>query len=295
MIMPAVLQRVSLPDACEMAEDSLWRVSCVSGKAIGDSEETTGVSDPGIQEILSSEEPMIMYVPEAVEPAPLKTSVTTLTRRERVLSDDDSEETVEDKRKTEEVVRTFRLSSAASRPAFLEEEKAEAVNIGTTTHRFLRLINLDLFRQDGVDVDRAVRQEAERMRSSGILTEEESGLIRLQGVASFLKSDLGRRMLKSNEVRREASFTMRIDPHAATMVQGIVDCAFMEDGEWVLIDYKTDRDTDPETFVPRHEAQMNWYRTAMERLTRIKVKEMWLFALRAGKAYPVEKRTVTAG
>ncbi len=71
------------------------------------------------------------------------------------------------------------------------------------------------------------------MRAAGILTEEETGLIRLHGVASFLKSDLGQRMLKSKEVKREANFTMRIDPHAATMVQGIVDCVFKEDGEFV--------------------------------------------------------------
>ena len=292
MIMPAVLQRVDLPDAGETNENLLWRLSCVSGKAIEDSEEAAGVSDSGIQQILFSEEPMLMYVPETVEPMPLKTSVTTLTRQERVLSDDDSEETVVDKRKTEEAVRTFRLSSVASRPAFLEEEKAEAVNIGTATHRFLRLINLDFFRRDGIDVEWAVQQEAERMRSAGILTEEESALIRLHGVASFLKSDLGQRMLRSNEVKREVTFTMRIDPHAPTMLQGIVDCAFKEDGEWILIDYKTDRDTDQETFVPRHEAQMNWYRTALERLTRIYVREMWLFALRAGKAYPVDRREV---
>ena len=77
------------------------------------------------------------------------------------------------------------------------------------------------------------------------------------------------------------------------MVQGIVDCAFMEDGEWVLIDYKTDRDTAPETFVPRHEAQINWYRTALERLIRIHVREMWLYALRTGQAFQVKRREVT--
>ena len=125
------------------------------------------------------------------------------------------------------------------------------------------------------------------MRTAGILTEEEFSLIRLRGVASFLKSALGRRMLKSPEIRREASFTMQISPDAPTMVQGIVDCVFLEDGEWVLIDYKTDRDTDPATFVPRHASQMNWYRKALEHLTLTKVREMWLFALRAGKAYPV--------
>lgn len=130
MIMPAVLQRVDLPDVGETAEDDLWRVACVSGKVIEEGAEEERASASGIEEILTKEEPMLMYLPEKVEPAPLKTSVTTLTRQAPVLSDDDSEETVEDKRKTEEAVRTFRLSSVASRPAFLEEEKVEAVNVG---------------------------------------------------------------------------------------------------------------------------------------------------------------------
>ena len=37
-------------------------------------------------------------------------------------------------------------------------------------------------------------------------------------------------------------------------------------------------------YVARHEAQINWYRTAVERLTETPVKEMWLFALRSGQA-----------
>ena len=294
MIMPAVVKKIALPACGEEKHDALWRVTCVSGKAIEDERENAGDSDSDIRHILSADEPMLMFQPEHAEPAPLKTSVTTLTRNARPLSDEDSEETVADKRKTEEAPRTFRLSSVPSRPAFLEEEKTEAVNIGTATHRFLRLIDLDRFRREGIDTEEAVRQEAARMKAEGILTEEEAGMIRLRGAAAFLRSDLGRRMLQSAEVKREATFTMRISPDRPTMVQGIIDCAFRENGEWILIDYKTDRDTAPDTFVPRHEAQMNWYRTAMEQLTRLNVREMWLFALRAGKAYRVERRNVEA-
>jgi ATP-dependent helicase/nuclease subunit A len=87
---------------------------------------------------------------------------------------------------------------------------------------------------------------------------------------------------------------MRIDPNKPTMVQGIVDCAFKENGVWILIDYKTDKDTEEATFVPRHEQQMNWYREALERLTRVEVREMWLFALRAGTAYPVKRIEITS-
>ena len=82
---------------------------------------------------------------------------------------------------------------------------------------------------------------------------------------------------------------MQLAPDHPTLVQGIVDCAFLEEGQWVLIDYKTDRDTARDTFVPRHTLQMNWYRTALERLTHRPVREMWLYALRAGIAYPVPR------
>ena len=295
MIMPAVLKRVGMPETGESREDGLWRLSCISGKAIADSGEAADTADGRIEEALAGAGEMDLYLPEKAEPAPLKTSVTTLARQARVLSEDDSEETVEDKRRTEEAVRTFRLSTAATRPAFLEEEKAEAVNIGTITHRFIRLINLESLRGEEADMDKAIREEARRMEEEGILTEEEAKQIRLQGVADFFRSNLGRRMLNSSEIEREAEFTMRMDAHSATMVQGIVDCAFRENGEWILIDYKTDHDTNPETFIPRHEIQMNWYRTALERLTGTGVREMWLFALRNGKAYPVPRKAVGTG
>ena len=294
MIMPAVLKHLPLPETGKTKEDALWRLTCVSGKAIEETTDMADTVDEDMKRILNSDEPMLMYTPETIEQTPLKTSVSTLTRQAPVISDEDSEETVEDKRKTEEAVRTFRLSSAASRPAFLEEEEAEAVNIGTATHRFLRLIDLDVFRQENVNIEEAVRSELERMKDDGILSDDEARLIRLKGAASFLMSELGQRMLRSTEIRREATFTMRIDPNKPTMVQGIVDCAFKEDGVWILIDYKTDKDTEEATFVPRHEQQMNWYREALERLTRIEVREMWLFALRAGAAYPVKRIDITA-
>ena len=127
------------------------------------------------------------------------------------------------------------------------------------------------------------------MQSCGMLSSEEAERIRLRGVAAFLKSTLGQRMLRSPDVRREANFTMRLEESSPTLLQGIVDCAFLEDRQWILIDYKTDRDTAPESFVPRHSAQMNWYRLALEKLTRIPVREMWLYAIRAGEAHQVPR------
>ena len=305
MIMPSVLRNLALPETGGTAENSLWRLRCITGQTIGENETAESASDACLDAVLTRETPMQMYLPEKAEAVPLKTSVTTLVRQAQMLSEDDSRETLEDKRKTEEAVRTFRLSTAPPRPAFLEEEAereeageeprafrtAKAASIGTATHRFIRLINLEALRA-GRDVAETIRAEMERMKTEQILSGEEAAMIRLGGVIALFRGDLGRRMLKSPDIRREADFTMRMDADSPTMVQGIVDCVFWEDGEWVLIDYKTDHDTNPETFVPRHEAQMNWYRTALERLTGTRVKEMWLYALRAGKAYPVPETAV---
>jgi len=294
MIMPAVLKRVRLPEAGETCGDRLWRIERKSGKTIEETDAMAETLDHRIAAILAADAPMRLFRPEHGDPTPLKTSVTTLCRNEKPRSEDESEETLVDKRKTEEAVRTFRLSSVASKPAFLEEEQEipGATTVGTATHRFIRLIRLGELRKEGADPEKVIRSEMERLRAKGIMTREEAGMVRLAGVTAFFSDELGQRMLASATVKREAAFTMKIDPPGATMVQGIIDCAFLENGKWVLIDYKTDRDTAPERFVPRHTMQMNWYRTALERITGVSVAEMWLFALRSGKAWKVERQDV---
>ena len=71
------------------------------------------------------------------------------------------------------------------------------------------------------------------------------------------------------------------------LVQGVMDCVFLEDGEWVLLDYKTDRIEDEAAFADHYRPQMAWYATALESLTGRKVKERWLYALSIGKALAV--------
>ena len=83
-----------------------------------------------------------------------------------------------------------------------------------------------------------------------------------KGAADFLSSELGQRLIAAPSVECEWPFTMQLREGSPTMVQGIVDAAFLEDGKWILVDYKTDRDTREGIFVPRHEKLMNWYRTA---------------------------------
>ena len=69
-----------------------------------------------------------------------------------------------------------------------------------------------------------------------------------------------------------------------TLVQGIIDAFFYEDGEIVLMDYKTDRLYREEDFRERYGIQLEYYRRALEQITGKQVKETWIYSFTLGRA-----------
>ena len=279
MIMPTVLEKTKIPDSGQESRGGDWLVVNKSRTLM--QKEPDGVSEDfsiALEKILKlkiSENPDGIWLPEAIQPEPAKTSVTAMVHTQM---EHEEEETAEGKSRTERVLTPFRLSSVPDKPAFLVDEDHGAAEIGTATHRFLRLIPLNLF-ANGKEIGTAVHEAIALLTSEKRLTDEEAGLISAEQVEAFFRSDLGRRLIRAEKLEREWPFTMRINKEKGSLIQGVIDAAFMENGAWVLIDYKTDWDTSEKTFVARHEKQMNWYRIAVERLSGIPVREMWLVAL----------------
>ena len=63
-------------------------------------------------------------------------------------------------------------------------------------------------------------------------------------VLAFFESAIGQRFCQAKRILREMPFTIsqKDDDGDAQIVQGIVDCLFEDQhGNWVLLDYKTDR------------------------------------------------------
>ena len=65
------------------------------------------------------------------------------------------------------------------------------------------------------------------------------------------------------------------------LIQGIIDAYFEEDGEYVLIDYKTDRVSHEEELVARYAKQLEYYERALVQITgkRVREKIIYSFAL----------------
>ena len=66
-----------------------------------------------------------------------------------------------------------------------------------------------------------------------------------------------------------------------------MDTAFLEDDQWVVVDYKTDRVKSGEELVRRYAVQLRIYSEALERLTGKKVKERYIYSFRLNDAVPV--------
>ena len=73
------------------------------------------------------------------------------------------------------------------------------------------------------------------------------------------------------------------------LVQGIIDACFEEEGDLVLVDYKTDRipSGDPRELTERYKIQLLYYQEALERMTGKKVKEKYIYSFYLKKAIPV--------
>ncbi len=240
---------------------------------------STSLSQP-VEGDFSAWEPV-----ERTAAAPIKTSVSAIAKKTATgdpMPLSAAEEDEESKRAAEDIVNPLRMSELPSRPAFMEARAVTGAERGTLMHRALSLMPLDNLR-GASDLYGAVKAAVHGMADREIFTYQEVMQISIRGVAAFFGSEIGQRMLQSGNVRREWAFNLVMEGGA--LLQGVIDCAFQEDGGWVIVDYKTDRIEDEDAFVRRYEEQLAWYARALERITGLPVKEKALYALGKGKTY----------
>ncbi len=163
----------------------------------------------------------------------------------------------------------------------------EALRRGIITHRALG--GLDLMPLRGLQGQTLLQQlhhGLDQLVVGRVLSHKERLLVRVDTLAGFYESDLGRRLLAADRVEREWPFML--DAGSMVVLQGVLDCCFMENGAWVLIDYKTDRAA-PDVIFQRYRDQMRWYIRALREISGQPVSQAHLYCLEAGVALPVEE------
>ncbi|PKQ27702.1 MAG: hypothetical protein CVT63_06610 [Candidatus Anoxymicrobium japonicum] len=98
-------------------------------------------------------------------------------------------------------------------------------------------------------------------------------------VKVVMTSDIWKRALNADKRLSEATFHL---PDGRNLVRGSIDLAFLEDGGWVIVDYKTDAagpDGDLSVAASKYAPQIRLYARAFETCTGQKVKEAVLYFL----------------
>src|SRR5579883_389287 len=91
---------------------------------------------------------------------------------------------------------------------------------------------------------------------------EEIGAAKAAVVAALAHPVIGRAR-SAERCYREYPVTLKLD--GRRLVEGIIDLAFVEQGAWMIVDFKTDTDLEDRRRV--YERQLQWYAYALKRLT----------------------------
>lgn len=131
------------------------------------------------------------------------------------------------------------------------------------------------------------------LQAEGKFSDEERSLLSDRSLYGFFNSELGQRLIASKRVERELPFSMLFDGNRVypdvengehLFLQGIIDTVFVEDDQWVLVDYKTDRVKSGDELIRRYKIQMDLYKEALETLTDMPVKASYIYSFRLHEA-----------
>lgn len=178
-----------------------------------------------------------------------------------------------------------------SRPAFMQARKLSPAEIGTAMHTMMQQLPLKQ-EQTIADIDQLVNSLMTRQ----LLTIEEGAAVDRLAIARFMATPLFERLMNARKIYRELPFTYAYEGDGeAQILQGIADCLFQEDDGWVLLDYKTDHVStqfSPEEIsaemTKRYGVQLNLYKTAIEAILGIQIKEMVLYLFDGDVLLPIQ-------
>ncbi|MCL2851977.1 MAG: helicase-exonuclease AddAB subunit AddA [Defluviitaleaceae bacterium] len=180
------------------------------------------------------------------------------------------------------------------RPDFLAQKKGlSPTEIGTIIHTVMEHLDLHAIHEES-----HIHDLLGRLVSHSILAPDEAPVVPVKLIAAFVKSPLAMRMRSAAVLRKEVPFVLALNADEIyrdletgantrpLLVHGMIDAYFIEGGQAVIVDYKSDyvgAAATPEQLRAKYSVQMDVYRKAVERASGLPVKECILYMLRARK------------
>lgn len=173
---------------------------------------------------------------------------------------------------------------AKRKPAFLDNKNMTSAQKGTAMHTFMQYCDYQ-HAKNNLDA------EIQRLMDLSFLTAEQADSLSREKLSDLFCSDFAKRMYESDKLYREIKVSSFVpvceientDFTDSVLVQGIADCVFEENGELVLVDYKTDKVKCEQELLDRYKRQIGFYRKAVEKSLGKPVKQALLYSFHLGK------------
>ena len=156
----------------------------------------------------------------------------------------------------------------------------------------MQFANYEACRTEG-----GVTGELERLAAQKFLTPEQAGSVQTERIVRLFASPFGARILEAKTLRREFKFSILTDAGEyvrgaegeQVMLQGVVDCFWLEPDGIVLVDFKTDKTPyGPEERAAHYAPQLRAYAKALSRMYGLPVREKILYFFSCDCAYRLE-------
>ncbi len=164
-----------------------------------------------------------------------------------------------------------------ARPRFMSKAGLTPAERGTALHKFMQYADFEAVEHD-------LEAEITRLYEYEFISEQEADAIDRQMLTMFFKSQIYNRIKSSDNVQREYKFMVHYPYNGqTTIIQGIADCIFEEDGKIVIVDFKTDNVNDMDTLANRYSQQLSIYKEAVAEIFEREVSECVIYSVKLGQ------------
>ena len=188
---------------------------------------------------------------------------------------------LKDREVAEDTMESVKQQRNWRKPTFVQSDRSGR-NYGNALHAVMQYIRYEMC-EDGLSVSR----EIQRLVRERCISEEQAVMVDAQRIADFFATDTGKLLKTGKHILREFKFSILDDavnynPEVAQeeiLLQGVVDCAVVDDDGITIIDFTTDHVTADtiQLTAEKYRPQISAYAKAMEKIYQIPVKSAKLY------------------
>ncbi len=255
--------------------DHPWKIEVTQAPALAGGEAVVSQLEASMPEYAEEKLRRAMafrYPHGAATQAPSKQTATDRKGREK------DAEAAEHTQEPKQIRRSWR------QPSFLSRE-IQGRAYGSAIHAALQHL-----RYENCGSREEIAGEIQCLVDQGLLSAEQGSLVNCGKLAAFFATDLGRKLRSGVPHIREFKFSILDDGShygeglegEQVLLQGVVDCALLEEDGITVIDFKTDQVTEEtlSAVTARYQPQVQTYGDALGRIYEMPVKAQYLYFFR---------------